>query len=176
MKLEIPPDMVVNVGIKHSQKEKIVELITNIDRYKSINEFVQEAVQNAILVEAKKLETSTQRNHKFIIIFNRIKEINLKLLSDELLGHHKLTTSIIHRIQMVQQTLPRFESVYQYNPDDRMQIFLEARQLKENLDDHINHLVQGNQSGNLKISEYLISELRSLRDEFISLIAQEVKG
>lgn len=57
-----------------------------------------------------------------------------------------------------------------------MKNLLNARQVKEHLDNYIVYLVDRNQSARLGISENYLNELKKLRDEFVNLIAQEVKG
>ncbi|MDP3766098.1 MAG: hypothetical protein Q8R04_06315 [Nanoarchaeota archaeon] len=176
MKLEIPPDMVVNVGIKQSQKEKIMDIIAKIGIYKSINEFVQAAVSNLISIEYKNIETPKKRN-EFETIFEQINKVNLNLVSDELLGYHKLTNEIVHFIEMIKQTLIRFDYEYSLHSSDKIRLLLDARQLKEHLDNFISYLVDRNQAANLKIPERYIEELKILRAEFVNYVtAQEVKG
>ncbi|MBI2660531.1 hypothetical protein HYX07_05190 [Candidatus Woesearchaeota archaeon] len=169
-------NMIVNVGIKQSQKEKIYELISKSDKYKSINEFVQEAVSNWITIEYKNKELPKKRSeHK--TIFEQINKVNLKLISEELLGYHKLTSEIVHFIDIIKQSLHRFEYEYYSHSDDKIILLLNARQVKEHLDNFIAYLVDRNQAVNLKIPERYIEELKMLRDQFVhNIIAQEVKG
>ena len=167
-------DPIVNVGIKQSQKEKIVEVIEKEGKHKSINEFVQEAVSNALLNEYKKQESSSSKKNEQKIIFEEINKINTTLLRDELLGFHKLNSIIISHIQKVKNALYEYQRTIIW---DTIQELLFVREIKKNLDEFIDILEQENKIYKLGISEHNMSELKSLRDQFIQFVTtQEVKG
>ena len=176
---EIPPttDPIVNVGIKQSQKENISDLISKSDKYKSINEFVQEAVSkliNSHYQEGLSQENNTQKN-----IMESIKKVNADLLKNELLGNHKLTLEIVRFILDVQEALIDYQIKYleHKNEKDSIILLLTARRAKNVLDQYIGSLEDRNKTLNLGIPDYKIYELKNLKNQFVDCItAQEVKG
>jgi len=166
-------DPIVNVGIKQSQKEKITELIAKIERYKSINEFVQEAVSN-LIVQEQKNETPSKIDSKEQVLED-IKNINIELLKEELLGNHKLSEGIVKSITEIKSALYEYERNLRWFSSDKLKSLLLARNFKILLDSYIARIEETNKSLKLGISENILIRLKNARNQFIYYItAQEV--
>ncbi len=153
----------VNVGIKSDQKEEIDKIINKSeDKYKSINEFVQNAIDQFVLKHRSKEDLKEVEDVDGILY--KLKEIVESILRDELEDKITITTEIAEKIQELLKKIKKFQISFRW--DDETQQLISAIRLKDSL----NLLKEEIKEAKGKSLNKYVDKLDKLREDFVDSI------
>lgn len=159
--------MVVNVGIRDDQKEKINWIISaKRESYNSVNEFVQKGVDLLFEKEKSKIETGEDEVEK---IFNQIDKFLGRILEDELEDRITITNRIAESIEEVLKTVGTFSTRFGY--ENKTSSLINAIKLKDLLNKVKENIILSNKEFPQRpIPQGYIKEIESLKKGFINAI------
>jgi Arc/MetJ-type ribon-helix-helix transcriptional regulator len=158
--------MVVNVGIKEEQKEKINSLIQqNKEKYPSINDFVQKGVELLINKEVERMETGLEGVEKSI---DEIDVFLGKMLEGELEDKITITNEIAEDINEALNDLKIFKAKLGY--ENKSRVLILAIGIKDILNELDIDLKREFKDPKSKIPQEYITNLKKLKEDFISSV------
>lgn len=158
--------MITNVGIKENQKEMINLIVSSRkNKYNSINEVVQKAVEDLI---SKEKETKKEDRGTEGTVF-KIESFVNRLLEDELDDKIAITMSIAQGIKDVLERIKIFKINFKY--ENKSSVLISAIQLKDALNELKKDFLQNDKDfPKDKISKEHYSSLEKLKTDFIKSV------